>query len=264
MDKGISIEIGEGQPHVKDSELEEEQDVGAPLIPIQIGELKVSKALLDYGASVSILPGSLYDQYEFGPLQPVDTTVVLADMTRKRPRGMLIGVAVKIGEFYYPEDFLVLDYAPNVKQEQIIAILGRPFLATANAQINCRDSLVSMTSGNLKNDKKVMKEEHKVEESNVKQEKLPERPQVESSKVHIKLESKSSKASISLKKPSKFVKHSYENGEFVKKREGAEEVKMENKGDPSLSWIDNNQSGDYPAPQMENKIYVQKKLQYHK
>ncbi|KAD1215664.1 hypothetical protein E3N88_43149 [Mikania micrantha] len=52
----------------------------------------------------------------------------------------------------------------------------------------------------------------------------------------------SPKASISLKKPSKFVKHSYENGEFVKKREEDKEVKIESKGDPSLSWIDNNQS----------------------
>ncbi|KAC9456364.1 hypothetical protein E3N88_45806 [Mikania micrantha] len=85
-----------------------------------------------------------------------------------------------------------------------------------------------------------MNEEHKVRESTVNKEKSSERPQVESSKVHIKSDSKSSKASVSLKKPSKFVKHSYENGEFVKKRVEAEEGKMENKGDQGLSWTDNN------------------------
>ncbi|KAD2804377.1 hypothetical protein E3N88_37754 [Mikania micrantha] len=284
-DEGFWLYAGMGAvstcQDVKDNELEEEQDVGVPLIPIQIGELKVSKALLDYGASFRILPGSLYDPYEFGPLQPVNTTVVLADMTRKRPRGMLIGVAVKIGEFYYPEDFLVLDYAPTVQKEQVTVILGRPFLATTNAQINCRDSLVSMTFGNRKlnlnilskaftyvienkcsmigttnkcpliynenegdtiekefmfdrshekNDKKVMNEEQNVEGTTVKREKSPKRPQVESSKDHIKLETMSPKASIRLKRPSKFVKHSYENKEFVKKREEDKEVKMESKG----------------------------------
>ncbi|KAD7117462.1 hypothetical protein E3N88_04730 [Mikania micrantha] len=72
----------------EDSESKEESDPGAPIIPIQIGEVKTNKALLDYGASVSILPGSIYDQYEFGPLHPVDITMVLADSTCKRPRGM--------------------------------------------------------------------------------------------------------------------------------------------------------------------------------
>ena len=42
------------------------QDPGAPIIPIQVGEFKMTRALLDLGASVSILPGSLYDQYKFG------------------------------------------------------------------------------------------------------------------------------------------------------------------------------------------------------
>ncbi|KAD2171598.1 hypothetical protein E3N88_41700 [Mikania micrantha] len=126
---------------------EEEGDLGAPIIQIQIGEVKTNKALLDYGASVSILPGNIYDQYEFSPLHPVDITVVLADSTCRRPRGMLVGVAVKIREFCYPEDFLVLDYEPITKKEQPTVILGRPFLATANAQINCRDNTVSMTFG---------------------------------------------------------------------------------------------------------------------
>ncbi|KAI3784060.1 hypothetical protein L1987_43152 [Smallanthus sonchifolius] len=68
----------------------------------QVRDFKIDKSLLDLRASVSILPGSLYDQYEFGPLQKADTTVVLADLTLKLPRGILTNVIVKVEDFYYP------------------------------------------------------------------------------------------------------------------------------------------------------------------
>ncbi|XP_021991207.1 uncharacterized protein LOC110887963 [Helianthus annuus] len=110
----------------------------------------MSRALLDLGASVSILPGSLYDQYDFGPLKQADTTVVLADLTLKLPRGILCDVIVKVDEFYYPVDFLVLDYVQIENTKQPNVILGRPFLATANALIDCRNGTVDITFGNRK------------------------------------------------------------------------------------------------------------------
>ncbi|XP_076895296.1 uncharacterized protein LOC143547869 [Bidens hawaiensis] len=76
----------------------------------QVDDFKMTRALLDLRASISILPGSLYDQYDFGPLQAAATTVVLADQTPKLPRGMLHDVIVKVEDFYFPVDFLVLDY----------------------------------------------------------------------------------------------------------------------------------------------------------
>ncbi|XP_022020031.2 uncharacterized protein LOC110920103 [Helianthus annuus] len=113
------------------------QDPGDPLIPIQIGTFKIERALLDLGACVSILPGSLYNQYDFGPLKNFDTPVVLADQTPKYPRGMVEDVIVKVDDCYYPVDFLVVDYVGCVGDTQPIVILGRLFLATANAIINC-------------------------------------------------------------------------------------------------------------------------------
>ena len=122
----------------------------APIIPIKVGKFKIKSALLDYGADVSILPGTLYDQYEFGALEEVEATVVLADLTKKRPRGMVKDVMIKLGDFYYPVDFLVLDCEPVQTNEQPQVILGRPFLATANAQINCRDGTIDMKFENRK------------------------------------------------------------------------------------------------------------------
>ncbi|XP_022018035.1 uncharacterized protein LOC110917867 [Helianthus annuus] len=123
------------------------QDPGDPLIPIQIGTFKIERALLDLGACVSILPGSLYDQYDFGPLKKFDTPVVLADQTPTHPRGMVEDVIVKVDDCYYPVDFLVVDYVGCVEDTQPIVILGRPFLATANAIINCATGMVSMKFG---------------------------------------------------------------------------------------------------------------------
>ncbi|KAI3815454.1 hypothetical protein L1987_15122 [Smallanthus sonchifolius] len=126
------------------------QDPGTPLINIQVGNFQMSRALLDLGAGVSILPGGLYDQYEFGPLKRVETTVVLADLSHKLPRGIVRDVIVKVEEFYYPVDFLVLDYSSVDPSQQQNVILGRPFLNTAHAIIDCRYGTVDMTFGNRK------------------------------------------------------------------------------------------------------------------
>ncbi|XP_076923459.1 uncharacterized protein LOC143585585 [Bidens hawaiensis] len=123
------------------------QDPGTPIISIQIGDFKLDRALLDLGACVSILPGSLYDQYDFGPLQKVKTAVVLADQTPKCPRGIVKDVIVKVGEFYYPVDFLVLDCVNNI---QPTVIMGRPFLATTKAIINCAEGTIRMRFGEKK------------------------------------------------------------------------------------------------------------------
>ncbi|XP_076934448.1 uncharacterized protein LOC143600725, partial [Bidens hawaiensis] len=102
------------------------QDLGAPLINIQVGDFQMSRALLDLGAGVSILPRGLYDQYDFGSLKRVETTVVLADLSHKLPRGIVRDVIVKVEEFYYPVDFLVLDYSsvdPTQQQNVILDII---------------------------------------------------------------------------------------------------------------------------------------------
>ncbi|XP_076929188.1 uncharacterized protein LOC143593442 [Bidens hawaiensis] len=126
------------------------QDPGAPLINIQVGDFQMSRALLDLGEGVSILTGVLYDQYDFGPLKRVETTVVLANLSHKLSRGIVQDVIVKVEEFYYPIDFLVLDYSSVDPTQHQNVILGRPLLNTAHAIIDCRFGTVDMAFGNRK------------------------------------------------------------------------------------------------------------------
>ncbi|RVW38081.1 hypothetical protein CK203_095103 [Vitis vinifera] len=113
------------------------KDPGCPTISVNIGGTHVEKALLDLGASVNLLPYSVYKQLGLGGLKPTTMTLSLADRSVKIPRGVIEDVLVQVDKFYYPVDFVVLDTDSSVKEENYVPIiLGRPFLATSNAIIN--------------------------------------------------------------------------------------------------------------------------------
>ena len=84
-------------------------------------------------------------------------------------------VLVKVDNLYYPVDFVVLDTEPMAEStHQVPIILGRPFLATTNAIINCRNGIMQLTFGNMtlelnifhlsNRDKPAEEKEHKSEE----------------------------------------------------------------------------------------------------
>jgi len=126
------------------------KDPGCPTISCMIGVSRIEKALLDLGASVNLLPYSVYLQLGLGELKPTSMTLQLADRSMKVPRGIIEDVLIKVDKFYFPVDFIVLDTEPvqNVGI-QIPVILGRPFLATANALINCRTGATKISFGNM-------------------------------------------------------------------------------------------------------------------
>ena len=126
------------------------KDPGSPTIPVNIGGSCINKALLDLGASVNLMPFSVYKQLGLGELKPTTITLSLADRSVKIPKGIVEDVLVKINNFYYPVDFVVLDTAPSPNEpNHVPIILGRPFLATANAIINCRNGIMQLTFGDM-------------------------------------------------------------------------------------------------------------------
>ena len=126
------------------------KDPGSPTISINIGGTCINKALLDLGASVNLLPYSMYKQLGLGELKPTNITLSLADRSVKIPKGIVEDVLVKVDNFYYPVDFVVLDTEPMAEiTHQVPIILRRPFLAIANAIINCRNRVMQFTFGNM-------------------------------------------------------------------------------------------------------------------
>ena len=126
------------------------KDPGSPTISVNIGGTSIDKALLDLGASVNLLPYSMYEQLGLGELKPTNITLSLADRSVKISKGIVEDVLVKVDKFYYPMDFVVLDTEPiAVGPNHVPIILGRPFLATSNAIINCRNGVMQLTFGNM-------------------------------------------------------------------------------------------------------------------
>ena len=114
------------------------KDPRSPTISVNIGGTCIDKALLDLGANVNLLPYSVYKQLGLGELKPTNITFSLANRSVKIPKGIVEDVLVKVDKFYYPVDFVVLDTEPIASgPNQVPIILGRPFLATANAITNC-------------------------------------------------------------------------------------------------------------------------------
>ena len=83
-------------------------DPGCPTIACIIGSQRVDQVLLDLGASVNLLPFSVYQQLGLGELKPTRVTLQLADRSVKVPRGIVEGVLVQVDKFYFPVDFIIL------------------------------------------------------------------------------------------------------------------------------------------------------------
>nr|GEV08566.1 reverse transcriptase domain-containing protein [Tanacetum cinerariifolium] len=108
-------------------------DPGQFLIPCDFLEINNCLALADLGASINLMPLSIWKKLTLPTLNVKKMVLELADRTISKPTGVAENVFVKVGKFYFPADFVVLDF---VADPRVPLILGRPFLSTAHAIIN--------------------------------------------------------------------------------------------------------------------------------
>ena len=126
------------------------KDPGCPIISCIIGDNKIDHVLLVLGASVNLLSFSVYQQLNLGELKSTSITLLLADRSVKVPKGIVEDVLLRVDKFIYPVDFIILETEPIINNyKPIPVILGRPFLATANALINCRNGIMNLSFGNM-------------------------------------------------------------------------------------------------------------------
>jgi hypothetical protein len=126
------------------------KDPECPTIACMIRVSQINRALLNLGASVNLFPYSMYLQLGLGELKSTIVTLQLADRLMKRPCGIIEDVLIEVDKFYFPVDFIVIDAElVHGVMSQIPMILGCPFLATANAPINCRTGVMKISFGNM-------------------------------------------------------------------------------------------------------------------
>nr|GFC34900.1 reverse transcriptase domain-containing protein [Tanacetum cinerariifolium] len=90
-------------------------------------------ALADLGASINLMPLSVWKELSFPELTPTCMTLDLADRSVYKPIGIAKDVKVKVGMFHFPADFVVVDFEPDPR---VPLILGRCFLKTGRALID--------------------------------------------------------------------------------------------------------------------------------
>ncbi|GKA96333.1 retrovirus-related pol polyprotein from transposon TNT 1-94 [Tanacetum coccineum] len=109
-----------------------EKDPRSFILPGTIGTTTVSNALADLGASISIMPFSLFKRLGLGNPKPINMVIEMANRSLQSPKGIVENVLVKINKFIFPVDFIILDI---VEDDKVPIILKRPMLTTAHARI---------------------------------------------------------------------------------------------------------------------------------
>ncbi|KAK8713439.1 hypothetical protein V6N13_148657 [Hibiscus sabdariffa] len=108
-------------------------DPGSFTIDCLIGHNYPTKALCDPGASINLMPKSVFQKLGIGEAKPTTVMLQLADHSYVQPEGKIEDILVKVDKFIFPADFLILDCEAD---EYAPIILGRPFLSTSRAVID--------------------------------------------------------------------------------------------------------------------------------
>nr|GFB82575.1 reverse transcriptase domain-containing protein [Tanacetum cinerariifolium] len=98
-------------------------------------------ALADLGASINLMPMSIWKKLRLPTLNDTKKVLELADRTISKPTGVAENVFVKVDKFYFLADFVILDF---VADPRVPLILGRPFLSTAHALIDVYEGKITL------------------------------------------------------------------------------------------------------------------------
>ncbi|GJX32180.1 reverse transcriptase domain-containing protein [Tanacetum coccineum] len=120
-------------------------DPGKFLIPCNFPGMDVCHALADLGASINLMPLSIWKKLSLPDLTPTRMTLELADRSITRPKGVAEDIFVKVGNFHFPTDFVVVDFEADPR---VPLILGRSFLRTSRALIDVYEGELVLRDGN--------------------------------------------------------------------------------------------------------------------
>ncbi|GJS48822.1 reverse transcriptase domain-containing protein, partial [Tanacetum coccineum] len=119
-------------------------DPGRFLIPCEFTGITTCNALADLGASINLMPYSVWNNLSLPELTPTCMTLELADRSITKPIGIAEDVFVNVGKFQFPADFVVVDFKPDPR---VPLILGRCFLKTSHALIDVYEGEITLRVG---------------------------------------------------------------------------------------------------------------------
>ncbi|KAM1829945.1 hypothetical protein ACFX14_022700 [Malus domestica] len=116
-------------------------------IPCVIGNTRFKSAMLDLGASINVMPYSVYASMNLGALKQDGVIIQLADRSNAYPKGVLEDVLVQVNHLVFPADFYVLEMDESDHAPSLPILLGRPFMKTAQTKIDVAKGEVTMAFG---------------------------------------------------------------------------------------------------------------------
>ncbi|KAM1282388.1 hypothetical protein ACFX2H_022762 [Malus domestica] len=120
------------------------KDPGSFTIPCVIGNTKFEHAMLDLGASINVMPYSIYASMNLGELKNDGVIIQLADRSNAYPKGVLEDVLVQVDNLIFPADFYVLEMEDSPNVTPLPILLGRPFMKTARTKIDVFKGTLTM------------------------------------------------------------------------------------------------------------------------
>jgi len=121
-------------------------DPGSPVVDVHINGTIIPHTLINLGAAINEMTRDMMLKLNLqSSLRKTLTILQLADHSTVTPEGIVEDVMVFVDSWECPVDFLVLQ--PKAKLTGYPLILGRPWLATADAYINCRAGSMTIKNG---------------------------------------------------------------------------------------------------------------------
>ncbi|GJX62038.1 reverse transcriptase domain-containing protein [Tanacetum coccineum] len=120
------------------------RDPGKFLIPCDFPVMDECLALADLGASINLMPLSVWKMLSLPEPTPTCMTLKLADRSITQPIGIAEDVYLKVGKFKFPADFVVVDFDADPR---VPLILGRSFLKTGRALIDVYEGELTLRVG---------------------------------------------------------------------------------------------------------------------
>nr|GEY79302.1 reverse transcriptase domain-containing protein [Tanacetum cinerariifolium] len=117
------------------------EDPGKFLLPCDFPGMDVCYALADLGASINLMPLSIWKKISLPELTPTEMTLELVDRSITHPKGVAKDVFVKVGKFHFLTDFVVVDFEAD---PHVPLILRRSFLRTGRALIDVYEEEITL------------------------------------------------------------------------------------------------------------------------